>query len=216
MVVFVLLGLVSAANANMMPIPQIDFKLNLIGTVIRDEGSFATISKEKPDSRANYKVDERPVVQVKIVKIEREKVTLIVYPRKATYVLRTPPYDPSKAVKSGFIKTAEPGKDHEFNLARKEVDKLLENFASIIMDAGSEPVKEGEKVVGFKLTFINSGSVFEKLGLSEGDIIREVNGRKIDSIQAGLDLFYQLRDSSIIKVRLDRSGKTSNITYLIR
>ena len=191
----------------------------LIGTIIRTapEISLATISKTKPDSRENYFVNAKIDPGTTVVKIEREKVTLRFYPSGDEAVIRTPPYDPSKSVKAGFTKTAKGGKDYEFHLSRSEVDILLKNISQVIMDAATEPaVNARGEITGFKLTYIKPGGIFERLGLSEGDVIQEVNGRKLKGPSDAVDLFYQLQGSSLIKVQVGRAGQKTGLTYLIR
>lgn len=120
-------------------------------------------------------------------------------------------------IKSLIGTTIKPGTDYTFNLKRTEVDKALGNITDLLYEAATEPVVDkGGNTTGFKLTYIEPASIFEKIGFTAGDIIKKVNGRKVDGPSAALELFTELRDSSSIKVQIERFGKSSNLTYLIR
>lgn len=193
--------------------------LTLIGTVIRAdaESSMATISAKTKDSRQNYFRKAKVPGVGAVKKIEREKVTLVLDSTKEEVVIRTPPYDPSKAVKSGVTKSAKDNSNHEYHLPRMEIDAAIEDLPKLVMEMGTSPVSDGKGGIdGFRVTFIKPGSIFSKLGLSESDIIQEVNGQRIRGVTDALELFSQLRDSSLIKVQIGREKKKIVLTYLIR
>lgn len=66
---------------------------------------------------------------------------------------------------------------------------------------------------GFLVRQIQPNSLYEKLGLRAGDVIKSINGQPINSAEDALKLYQQL--SSITSVQLDvaRGGKSEAIYY---
>lgn len=59
-------------------------------------------------------------------------------------------------------------------------DRLLgEGFMEVLQGARATPVTEGSKVVGFRLTKIKRGSVYDRAGLEDGDVIASINGQSL-------------------------------------
>lgn len=62
---------------------------------------------------------------------------------------------------------------------------------------------------GFEIASIPSGSILEKRGFKQGDIIRSVNGKPVRSRMDLLTHFESLRfgDESVLRMVLDRAGE---------
>jgi general secretion pathway protein C len=60
------------------------------------------------------------------------------------------------------------------------------------------------------------GSVYEKLGLHTGDVIRGVNGEQINSLSDALKLYARLRSGDAagpVTVEVSRAGRTETLQY---
>lgn len=66
---------------------------------------------------------------------------------------------------------------------------------------------EGE-MLGMKVDAIKADSVFEKVGLENGDIITEVNGIVIDRLEATSAIFDEFASAERIEVAATRAGRT--------
>ena len=60
---------------------------------------------------------------------------------------------------------------------------------------------------GFKIIAITSGSLFDKMKLSNGDVITEVNGVSLRDASQGFKLYQALQEEREITVNLTRSGE---------
>ena len=87
-----------------------------------------------------------------------------------------------------------------------EVDSHLNNFATLLNQARMVPHFVKGKHQGYKVKAIDKGSLYEKLGLRNNDIITELNGEPLDSPERVMSLFKQLRNEREFSVKLNRRG----------
>lgn len=72
---------------------------------------------------------------------------------------------------------------------------------------------------GFLVRQIKPGSIYEKLGLRVGDVIRKVNGRNINSVDEALRLYQQLGGlDQVADVELEvlRAGRSEQLRYTVQ
>ena len=93
---------------------------------------------------------------------------------------------------------------------------LTSDFAKVLKDAKAEPNMAGGELDGFKLTRIKSGSVYEKAGLQDVDIIKEINGVSLSDTAQAIRLLNSLKGENEIEVRLERGGSTQNMNIQVR
>ncbi|MCR4333338.1 MAG: PDZ domain-containing protein [Sulfuricaulis sp.] len=71
------------------------------------------------------------------------------------------------------------------------------------------PSKSG----GFQVQQIQAGSLYEKLGLRAGDVIKAVNGQPINSAEDAVRLYQQIPNISAVQMEITRGGKPENLYY---
>ncbi len=70
---------------------------------------------------------------------------------------------------------------------------------------------------GFIIADIQKGSIFEKLGIRQNDVLKSVNGESIDSPAKAMELYQALRSNAAqINLQLERDGRVENLTYTIK
>ena len=119
----------------------------------------------------------------------------------------------SKKAKSN-AKVVQQGND--FFLRSEELDQELNNFTKLLNQARVVPHTKDGKFVGYQIRAIDKGSLYEKLGLKNGDIIREINGDPIDSPEKAMNLFKVLRNEKEFMLNLDRGGNDTHLNYHIQ
>jgi len=77
-------------------------------------------------------------------------------------------------------------------------------------DAGSNKLK------GFKVDNVPSGSIIEEAGIKNGDIIYSVQGRQLTSMQDALEMFNKVQNQSRLEVVLMRDNKPVTLNYEIK
>ncbi len=103
--------------------------------------------------------------------------------------------------------------ENEYQIDRSEVDNALQNMNQLFTQMRAVPHFEGGKSVGFRLFAIKQGSLFDKLGLRNGDIVQEINGRDISDAGAALQMFQDLRGESQITVKAIRNKEPRTLSY---
>ena len=76
------------------------------------------------------------------------------------------------------------------------------------------PHFEGGKGAGFKLFSIRPGSIYSKIGITNGDVIQRINGEDIDSPDKAFDAWRRLKDASSIQIELSRGGTKKKNVWL--
>jgi general secretion pathway protein C len=63
---------------------------------------------------------------------------------------------------------------------------------------------------------MKAGSTFAKLGLRNGDIVHEINGRDIKSPDDVLEVYTKLKSGSQVAIEISRGGVKRVINYKFR
>ncbi len=63
---------------------------------------------------------------------------------------------------------------------------------------------------------IQSGSIFESVGLVNGDIIQEVNGRPITGVADLVSLYRDLRPGANLSVKVSRTGRQVVLNHTVQ
>ena len=69
---------------------------------------------------------------------------------------------------------------------------------------------------GFLVRQVQSGSLYEKLGLRPGDVIRNVNGQPLTSMDDVMRLYQQFGTAQRVLVDVQRQGRTETLYYDMR
>ena len=77
------------------------------------------------------------------------------------------------------------------------------------------PAFKSGVAVGFKLFSIRPDSLYAKIGLQNGDVIRKINGYEMNSPDKALEIYQKLRDATRIEIELERRGDTVRKSYSI-
>ena len=100
----------------------------------------------------------------------------------------------------------------------KIIDKsLIEHFASNLNEVnkniGIRTIKGADGKIGFGISFIRRGSPFAKLGVRRGDIIKSVNGQKIDSYNAAFGVYKNIANITNLSMVIERNKEEMELEY---
>ena len=99
--------------------------------------------------------------------------------------------------------------DNEYDVTHCE----LNNLADVAMQARIVPAFKQGKVIGFKLFSIRPDSIYTKIGLHNGDVLRRVNGQDLSTPETALGMFNALQNSSRIEIEIERNGSNLRKTF---
>ena len=106
--------------------------------------------------------------------------------------------------------------DFHYVVPRTVVDQILANPMAMARGARIVPAMSMGKTEGFKLYAIRPTSVYAKLGFSNGDLVREINGFTLDGPDKMLEIYTKLRDATSLEIALTRRGRDASLRIEIR
>lgn len=81
------------------------------------------------------------------------------------------------------------------------------DFAKLLTQVRIKPYFEAGKCIGFQLSSIRNGSLIERMGLKEGDIIETVNGVRVDDPLKALQLLYAVERNNPVHLGIERQDE---------
>jgi general secretion pathway protein C len=105
--------------------------------------------------------------------------------------------------------------ENQYVVARGEINNALTNLSDLATKARIVPSFKNGVANGFKLFSIVPDSLYAKIGIQNGDVIRRINGYEMNSPDKALEIYQKLRDASRIEIELERRGETLRKTYSI-
>lgn len=106
--------------------------------------------------------------------------------------------------------------DGQYTIDREEVDTALDNMSQLFTQVRAVPHFQGGKATGFRLFAIRQGSLFDKIGLRNGDIIQSINGNDISDPARAMGLFQELRNESNLEAKIIRNKEEKTLSYSLR
>ncbi len=190
----------------------------LIGTI---EGEiFAGAVIEDSSGQAFYRINQKLPDGSHIVKVRRDRITVQradgstteIQVVDDTKIVNIPKPAVRGASASGVRKLAE-GK---WMVDQREVTANTENINQLLTQARALPYMEQGKTVGFRISEITPGSLYEKIGLQNGDVIQKINSQDVDDPAKFFQMYQSLKEERNITIDLIRSGQRQSLSYEIR
>lgn len=105
---------------------------------------------------------------------------------------------------------------NRYLLDRSTVDGNLKNMPKLFTEIRAVPNLNNGSSNGFRLSEIESGSVFQQIGLRDGDILTSVSGQPMTDPAKALAVLLALRTSSSITLSVMRNGAPMQLYYTVR
>jgi len=105
---------------------------------------------------------------------------------------------------------------NRFLVNREDVNAAVGDINRFMTQARLRPHFEVGKPAGYSVSEIVPGSLMEKLGLKNNDIIKKVNGIGVSRPEEIMQAYAQLQKDSNIELEIDRGGRTEILRYEIR
>ena len=98
-------------------------------------------------------------------------------------------------------------------ISRQESVQALGDMKSVMSQAIVRPFLSAGVPQGFIVSNIVPGSVYQRLGMQNGDVIVDVNSKKLESADDIINLFNAMQAGGSVSVNLIRGGKKETINY---
>lgn len=198
-----------------------DLKVVLLATIVAfpDIYSSALISEEEGGRSQGYGVGDELIGEATIFKIEQKKV----YIRRNDGALEYIDMENNSAAGGGGGGTSSEDEgvsksdDNKFVVERSLVEQALSNPEALAGQVRVTPHKAADGTVdGYRMSGIRRGSVFEKLGIKNGDIIHSVNGKGLTSTANAMDAYQSLQNESSFNFEITRRSKRQTMEYQVQ
>lgn len=105
--------------------------------------------------------------------------------------------------------------NNRYAIDRKEVDTALapENFNQILTQARCVPNFEAGRPAGYRCFQIEPGSIYDKLGMKDNDVILSINNQVINDPGAAFNQLTTLKSARQVEISVNRNGQVVNMTY---
>jgi len=102
--------------------------------------------------------------------------------------------------------------DHKI-VDRSLLDHYAKNMDDIYKNIGIKEIKKGKDLEGFSISFIRKGSPLAKLGIQRGDVIKAINGQKIDSYNAAFEVYKNISNIDNLTLVIQRGKEEMELEY---
>lgn len=196
-------------------------RAKLVGTLTSREPFWSLASVEDLDSRRVRSLRVGDVLQdAEVVVIERERIIVTREGQQEVIDGEGPVGPPS--TEAPVSAGSERGSDirrvgeHTYEVPDRYLDLDQWTQGAALTQARIVPYfKEGQPQ-GFKLLAVRQGSVYEKLGLQNGDVIQRINGVALDSTEKALEQYMLLKKFRHLELDIDRGGLPLRKVYDVR
>ena len=106
--------------------------------------------------------------------------------------------------------------DNRYKIPRATIDHSIGNMSQLLTQIRAVPNIQDGKTNGFALSEIEPGSVFDEMGLEEGDVLRSVNGQQVSDPGQAMQMMSSLRGASSISIQVLREGHPTTLSYQIQ
>lgn len=205
------LGKTEAAPAAAQPPPS-PLSLSLLGTFITEgQEPYAIIEDKKKQNQDMFLIDQKIFEQATLKKIFRDRVEIERLGKIEVLKLDEFGGGGDSAGSGGITSNGD-----DFVVDEAELDKGLENLPLLLTQARAVPYFKDGRSIGLRLFAIKSESLYEKIGLKNGDILKSINGNSLADITQALKLFEQLKQERSINLVLERDKQDREFKYTIR
>lgn len=208
-----LFGKVKQTESKPQAAPVTTLKLRLVGTNVSDKqgNSLAIVEDTAKKEQDVFGLNDEIFNQAKLVEIFPDSVRLSYNGKIETLMLEDGEITP------GPRGTTQPTAGQtDFSIDEGELNDALANLPQLLSQARAVPYFKNGESIGMRLFAIRAGSLYQKLGLKNGDVIKMVNDHSLSDPSQALKIFDQLKSERSITVKLERAGEEMSLNYQIR
>jgi len=103
--------------------------------------------------------------------------------------------------------------DEPVGVSRRDIAHYAKNPKQIWRDISIKELRDGKKILGFKVTKIKRNSKFAQLGLQKGDLIIKANNVKLVSYKDALDIYSKIDKIDMIQIVVMRDNQEVELVY---
>jgi general secretion pathway protein C len=204
--------------------------LRLLGTAANTDGgpSWAAVEDQQNHKQIVVREQDKLLEQATVVRIERRRIVLQNGGKREELALDEEEPGAIKVSARPAARTAPPPAPNDlrdrirrlsetsFEVGREQVEETMRNPAELFSEARILPKYDNGQMVGVQLSSIKPGSLFEEIGIQNGDTVTGVNGITVTSPQDSAALLKELTESTDFQVNvMGADGQIRTLQYTI-
>jgi type II secretion system protein C len=209
------------------PCTKSSLNLELIGTIYMGRtstGSLATIKEKGYNIADIYRVGEKIIgnpqaaifaIKPRVVEVNHNGIKECLELKDSKKIQQLSKTTPKKSQPQD---QGDEGDSSRIVLDNAYVTEALGmGYSRILKEGRLVPHSRENRLVGYKLIGVKSGSLYTKIGLKNGDVITGVNGISMSQAEQGFALYNALSEEKEIRLEyLSRGKEPTTITVEIR
>jgi general secretion pathway protein C len=195
---------------------DISLLFDLRGTVAGEgKYGFAVIEDRKTRKQTLIKPGDL-VSGAKVVRIKRNAIDVMIDKQALTLKIEERTEAPIVPPASDKTPSAPVASGGTITVNRSEIEAALSDMGSMLRQAQVQPYFKAGVPEGFIITNIQPGSLYQRMGIVNGDILQGADGRKIQTADDMVSLLNTLKGASGAALSLMRRGKQQTLDYQFR
>ncbi len=195
--------------------------IKLIGTVVAGEKSAAMLVASSSKKQAVYFLGEDIQPGVRLEKVKADAIVVMNHgKRERIHIVAAKPIQQaavSPQPRKHAVAPQIPIMPQESRkIDRQRLHSQMRNFSTLLSQARVSPHFNNGKPDGFKISEIVKGSLYEEIGLRNGDIIKSVNGETVTGAEQAMRMYRELQSATFIDVEVERNGRLQQLSYVIQ
>ncbi len=213
--------LAKKGDINSEDLKATSMKIALLGTIAGNNRSSAAIIEDTvKKTQGLYRQGDS--IQGAVVKsILRGKVVLKIGDRDEVLTMEEPgsyvtgtASDISQAETVPVATPSAPAAiERNITIKRSDINESLKDLNGLISQASIQSHYTDGEADGLAVTGIKAGSIFRKMGLRNGDIVKGVNDNEIKSPEDLINIYNDLKSAPDISLQIMRRGQERSLNY---
>jgi type II secretion system protein C len=104
---------------------------------------------------------------------------------------------------------------HKYLVDRSTINSDMQNMSQLLTQVRALPIIENGASNGFRLSEIQPGSLFDQLGLQDGDVLTAISGQQLTDPARAMQMLSTLQSRSSVSINLLRNGAPILLNYSI-
>ncbi len=205
-----LFGPVVSRGSEEASLAPTNLNITLTGVAVRPTGGCAlVIVQGQPESA--FCAGEELTPGVRLDTVERDRIVILRNGVREAVPLKDNDKTVSLGVPPPLPPIVQPSATGGQLVDRRQLQQQL-GRPEFLSQALIVPNADG----GFLVRQIQPGSLYEKLGLRPGDVIRNVNGQALTSMEDVMRLYQQFGSAQRVLVEVQRQGRNETLYYDMR
>ncbi len=182
----------------------------LLGTVSGPERVAFAVMEEKGKKKQGLYQTGDMVQGALIKKVLRGKVIIEVKGKDEILEM-----EQTKTGKRGSRGAGAGHRDNGYTITvgRDDLQKSLGNINSLLTQVRIRPLIKNGKPDGLVLSYIKPGSIFAKLDLKNGDVVKKIDNKEIKSSEDAFAFYTRLKSGAALSLEIGRGSETKILNY---